>query len=116
MSDSITEQEPWTAGAPLQGRGRGVNIRDVLGQAMKDEGLKTPLIIRFQDILHHRVRVLNEAFVKAISENKYRGLYRGVFPIKVNQLREVCEEIVEAGRPWHYGIEVGSKPEMFAGL
>ncbi len=102
--------------APLQGRGRRVAIRDVLDQALKDEGLKTPLIIRFQDILHHRVRVLNEAFAKAISDNKYRGSYRGVFPIKVNQLREVVEEILEAGRPFHYGIEVGSKPEMYAGL
>lgn len=102
--------------APLQGRGRRVAIRDVLEQAMKDEGLKTPLIIRFQDILHHRVRVLNEAFAKAILEHKYRGSYRGVFPIKVNQLREVVEEILDAGRPFHYGIEVGSKPEMYAGL
>lgn len=102
--------------APLQGRGRKVAIREVLDQALKDEGLRTPLIIRFQDILHHRVRVLNEAFVKAIAEHKYRGSYRGVFPIKVNQLREVVEEILDAGRPFHYGIEVGSKPEMYAGL
>jgi arginine decarboxylase len=81
--------------APLQGRGRKVAIRDVLDQALKDEGLRTPLIIRFQDLLHHRVRVLNEAFVKAIAEHKYRGSYRGVFPIKVNQLREVVEEILD---------------------
>ena len=142
MTDAITERDPWTVEdarelymidrwgggyfnvspdgkmtvAPLQGRGRTFAITDVLEQAMKNEGLKTPLIIRFQDILHHRVRVLNEAFVKAIAENKYRGTYRGVFPIKVNQLREVVEEILEAGRPFHYGIEVGSKPEMYAGL
>jgi arginine decarboxylase len=102
--------------APLQGRGRSVAIADVVEQALKDEGLKTPLIIRFQDILHHRVRVLNEAFNQAIGESKYRGTYRGVFPIKVNQLREVVEEILDAGRPFHYGIEVGSKPEMYAGL
>ncbi|HVH42522.1 MAG TPA: biosynthetic arginine decarboxylase [Labilithrix sp.] len=102
--------------APLQGRGRTVAIADVLQQALENEGLKTPLVVRFQDILHHRVRALNEAFNKAISEMKYRGAYRGVFPIKVNQLREVVEEILEAGRPFHYGIEVGSKPEMYAGL
>ncbi len=102
--------------SPLPGRGGTVAILDVVEAALRDEGLKTPLIIRFQDMLHHRVRVLNEAFAKAIQENKFRGAYRGVFPIKVNQLREVVEEIVEAGRPWHYGIEVGSKPEMFAGL
>ncbi len=101
---------------PLGARGGRIAILDVVEAAIRDEGLRAPLIIRFQDILHHRVRVLNEAFAKAIAGSKYRGLYRGVFPVKVNQLREVCEEIVEAGRPWHYGIEVGSKPEMFAGL
>ena len=102
--------------SPLGPRGKSIAIQDVVEAAIRDERLKAPLIIRFQDILHHRVRVLNEAFANAISENKFRGLYRGVFPIKVNQLREVVEEIVDAGRPWHYGIEVGSKPEMFAAL
>ncbi len=62
------------------------------------------------------MRSLNEAFNTAVADNKFRGTYRGVFPIKVNQLREVVEEILEAGRPYHYGIEVGSKPEIFAGL
>jgi arginine decarboxylase len=101
--------------APLQERGRKIAIRDVVEAAL-DQGLQAPLLIRFQDLLHHRVRQLNEAFNSAIVENKYRGAYRGVFPIKVNQLREVVEEILEAGRPFHFGIEVGSKPEVFAGL
>jgi arginine decarboxylase len=101
---------------PLQDRGKSVAILDVVQEAIATEGLKAPLVIRFQDILHHRVRVLNEAFARAIDEVKYRATYRGVFPIKVNQLREVVEEILEAGRPFHYGIEVGSKPEMYAGL
>jgi len=65
----------------------------------QEEGLKAPLIIRFQDMLHHRVRVLNEAFNRAITENKFRGTYRGVFPIKVNQLREVVEEISKPVAP-----------------
>ena len=102
--------------APLQARGRRFAILDVVEAAMKEEGLKAPLIIRFQDILHHRVRVLNDAFQRAIAENKFRGHYRGVFPIKVNQMKEVVEEILEAGRPFHYGLEVGSKPEMCAAL
>lgn len=101
--------------APLQERGRKIAIRDVV-EAAAEQGLSTPLLIRFQDLLHHRVRTLNMAFNTAISEHKYRGTYRGVFPIKVNQLREVVEEILEAGRSFHYGIEVGSKPEVFAGL
>jgi arginine decarboxylase-like protein len=77
---------------------------------------KTPLVIRLQDMLHHRGRVLNKAFNRAIAENKFRGHHREVFPIKVNQLREVVEEILAAGRPFHYGLEVGSKPEMYAAL
>jgi arginine decarboxylase len=101
--------------APLQERGRKIAILDVVNEA-REQGLQTPMLIRFQDMLHHRVRVLNEAFNHAIVENRYRGFYRGVFPIKVNQLREVVEEILHAGRPYHYGIEVGSKPEIFAGL
>ncbi|MFT3766125.1 MAG: biosynthetic arginine decarboxylase [Minicystis sp.] len=101
--------------APLQERGRKIALRDVVEGAL-EQGLRTPLLIRFQDLLHHRVRALNEAFNNAIAEHKFRGTYRGVFPIKVNQLREVVEEILEAGRPFHFGIEVGSKPEVFAGL
>ncbi len=96
-------------------RGPKIPILEVVEEARR-EGLSTPMLIRFQDILHHRVRKLNAAFDAAILENKYRGKYRGVFPIKVNQLREVVEEILEAGRQSHYGIEVGSKPEMFAAL
>jgi arginine decarboxylase len=102
--------------APLQGRGGKIALTDVVEAALKEEGLKLPLVIRLQDMLHHRVRVLNEAFNRAIAENKFRGSYRGVFPIKVNQLREVVEEILDAGRPFHYGLEVGSKPEMYAAL
>jgi arginine decarboxylase len=101
--------------APSQKRGQRIELAEVVKQAIA-EGLKAPLLIRFQDLLHHRVRKLNEAFLQAINEHKYRGVYRGVFPIKVNQLREVVEEILDAGRPFHYGIEVGSKPEIFAGL
>ena len=101
--------------APLQERGKRIAITDVIAEA-RELGLQAPLLIRFQDMLHHRVRALNDAFGRAIAENKYRGVYRGVFPIKVNQLREVVEEILDAGRPYHYGVEVGSKPEIFAGL
>src|SRR4051795_11699223 len=101
--------------APLQERGIGVPIIDVLREAQALD-LNAPLLIRFQDLLRHRVETLNSAFNDAIAEHKYRGSYRGVFPIKVNQLREVVEEILDAGRPFNYGLEVGSKPEMFAGL
>jgi arginine decarboxylase len=101
--------------APLQTNGISVPIIDVLREA-QGLNLAAPLLIRFQDLLRHRVEMLNHAFNNAIAEHSYGGAYRGVFPIKVNQLREVVEEILDAGRPFHHGIEVGSKPEMFAGL
>ena len=99
---------------PLQ-NGVAVDLVDVIEEA-KGRGLKFPLLIRFQDILRHRVQALNEAFRTSIAEFNYQGSYRGVFPIKVNQLREVVEEILEAGKPYQFGLEVGSKPELYAGM
>jgi arginine decarboxylase len=101
--------------APLQEGGVAIPIIDALREAQA-LNLNTPILIRFQDLLRHRVEGLNSAFQRAIADHNYRGVYRGVFPIKVNQLREVVEEILDAGRPFHYGLEVGSKPEMYAGL
>jgi arginine decarboxylase len=72
--------------------------------------------VRFHDLLRDRVETINKAFAEAIETMGYRGVYRGVFPIKVNQLREVVEEILDAGKPWHFGIEAGSKPELMAAL
>src|SRR6188768_3630998 len=100
---------------PLQAAGATVDLTDVIEEA-KGRGLKFPLLIRFQDILRHRVEAINKAFLNSIAEFNYQGKYRGVFPIKVNQLREVVEEILDAGKPFDFGLEVGSKPELFAGL
>ena len=100
---------------PLQDGGAAVDITDVIEEA-KGRGLKFPVLIRFQDILRHRVESINLAFRNSITEFNYQGKYSGVFPIKVNQLREVVEEILDAGKPYNFGLEVGSKPELFAGL
>src|SRR5271166_3646856 len=100
---------------PLQEAGATVDLTDVIEEA-RVRGLKFPLLIRFQDILRHRVESINLAFRNSIAEFNYQGKYRGVFPIKVNQLREVVEEILDAGKPFEFGLEVGSKPELFAGL
>src|SRR5207302_10189009 len=62
------------------------------------------------------VEAINLVFCNTITEINYQGKYRGVFPIKVNQLREVVEEILDAGKPFEFGLELGSKPELFAGL
>jgi arginine decarboxylase len=100
---------------PQEENGATVDITDVIEEA-KGRGLKFPLLIRFQDILRHRVESINLAFRNSIKEFNYQGQYRGVFPIKVNQLREVVEEILDAGKPFRFGLEVGSKPELFAAL
>lgn len=100
---------------PLREKGAVVDLTDVIEEA-KGRGLKFPLLIRFQDILRDRVEAINQAFSSAITEFNYQNRYRGVFPIKVNQLREVVEEILDAGKPYQFGLEVGSKPELFAGL
>ena len=100
---------------PLHESGAAVDLTDLIEEA-RGRGLKFPVLFRFQDILRHRVEAINTAFRSSIAEFNYQGKYRGVFPIKVNQLREVVEEILEAGRPFDFGLEVGSKPELFAGL
>src|ERR1700751_4868171 len=100
---------------PLQENGGSISILAVVEEA-RNRGLGFPLVIRFQDLLRHRVEGVNRAFQTAISEFNYRGNYRGVFPIKVNQLREVIEEIVDAGQQFHFGLEAGSKPELVAAL
>src|SRR3954463_11540083 len=100
---------------PLGDSGAAVDLTDVIEEA-KARNLKFPVLIRFQDILRNRVEAINMAFRNAITEFNYQGRYRGVFPIKVNQLREVVEEILDAGKPYEFGLEVGSKPELFAGL
>ncbi len=108
-------EEGHVVALPLQEAGASVDLNDVVEEA-RGRGLKFPLLIRFQDILRHRVQTINLAFRNSIEQFNYKGRYRGVFPVKVNQLREVVEEILEAGKPFEMGLEVGSKPEMFASL
>src|SRR6186713_512217 len=100
---------------PLQEGGGPIDIMAVVEEA-RTRGLGFPLVIRFQDLLRHRVIAINRSFQAAITEFGYRNHYRGVFPIKVNQLREVIEEIVDAGQEFHFGLEAGSKPELVAAL
>jgi len=100
---------------PLQENGGSIDLLEVVNEA-RARHLGFPLVIRFQDLLRHRVESINRVFQTAITEFGYRNQYRGVFPIKVNQLREVIEEIVDAGQPFHFGLEAGSKPELVAAL
>ena len=98
---------------PKRGEGPGVDLKSVV-EEIRSQGLGLPVLIRFQDIIRHRVVGLNEAFRKSIAEFGYKGQYQGVYPIKVNQMREVVEEIIDAGRPYDFGLEAGSKAELVA--
>ncbi|MGL5017880.1 MAG: biosynthetic arginine decarboxylase, partial [Luteolibacter sp.] len=92
-----------------------VSLFEVI-DGLRDRGTHLPVLLRFRDLLHSRITEINESFRKAIKETKYRGEYRGVYPIKVNQQRQVIEEIAEFGKRYHYGLEAGSKPELIAAL
>ncbi len=93
--------------------GREIDLHEVVtGLAARD--LSTPVVVRFSDILRHRLTRLRDAFATAIAENEYKSRYCAVFPIKVNQQRLVVEEIYGYGREFGFGLEVGSKPELLA--
>jgi arginine decarboxylase len=97
-----------------QGSAR-IDLKELVDD-LRSRGCNLPLLIRFSDILRTRVEQLCGAFQTAIAENDYKGVYRGVYPIKVNQQRHVVEELVEYGRPFNLGIEAGSKPELLVAL
>jgi arginine decarboxylase len=97
-----------------RGRGGGALDLKALVDELQRRGIQLPLLLRFSDILRSRIELINNAFASAIAEMNYQGVYRGVYPIKVNQSRVVVEEVVDYGRPFHYGLEAGSKPELLA--
>ncbi|MEZ4286811.1 MAG: biosynthetic arginine decarboxylase [Polyangiales bacterium] len=94
---------------------RGVDLYELTSQ-LRARGLDLPLLIRFPDILHDRIRKINTCFETAIREYDYPNRYRGVFPIKVNQQRHLVDAIVDSGRDWDFGLEAGSKPELLIAL
>jgi arginine decarboxylase len=100
---------------PEPHQGPQVDIVKVV-EEMRREGVQLPAVIRFQDILRSRVKNINRAFRQVIEEADYEGRYIGVYPVKVNQMREVVEEIMDAGAPYDFGLEAGSKPELLSVL
>src|SRR5512143_7414 len=90
-----------------------IDMKELIDELVA-RGIQLPILLRFSDILRARIELLCGAFNGAIREYGYGGMYRGVYPIKVNQNRTVVEEIIEFGRPFHYGLEAGSKPELLA--
>ncbi len=100
---------------PDRQEGRGIDLKKLVDDLIL-RGINLPVLVRFTDILKHRLGELHEAFKTAITENGYNGTYACVYPIKVNQQRHVVEEIVEFGKPYGFGLEAGSKPELLAVL
>jgi arginine decarboxylase len=92
---------------------RAIDLYEVV-QGLRERGLTAPLLLRFSDILQHRLRHIRDAFASAIAENEYGGQYMAVYPIKVNQQRHVVEEVYKFGADLGFGLEVGSKPELLA--
>ncbi len=90
-----------------------IDLKELVEEVRK-RGIGMPLLVRFPEILRGRIVELNEAFRRAIAEYGYKSAYKGVYPIKVNQDRYVVERILEYGRPYHHGLEAGSKPELLA--
>ncbi len=87
-----------------------------IAHGLQERGLKLPVLLRFSDILDDRIKYINESFQQAIEEAGYRGSYRGVYPIKVNQQQQVVEEITQFGKQFHHGLETGSKAELIAAM
>src|SRR5262249_51115587 len=94
---------------------RAIDLKHLVDQLLT-RGIQLPILLRFTDILRHRVGELHDAFKGAITEFGYEGQYCCVYPIKVNQQRHVVEEILDFGRPFNFGLEAGSKPELLAVL
>jgi arginine decarboxylase len=92
-----------------------IDLKELVEQ-LQTRGIQVPILLRFTDILRHRVGEIHDAFKSAIREFDYKGNYCCVYPIKVNQQRHVVEEILDFGKPFNFGLEAGSKPELLAVL
>jgi arginine decarboxylase len=94
---------------------RGIDLKELVDN-LQLRGISLPLLIRFGEILQHRLGEMHQAFQTSITEQGYKGSYCCVYPIKVNQQRQVVEEVFKYGRPYRFGLEAGSKPELLAVL
>src|ERR1700730_7809137 len=96
---------------PTKETGRSIDLKQLIDQ-LQLRGITLPTLIRFRDVLQHRLKDIQEAFQVASRQLDYSGRYICVYPIKVNQQRQVVEEVLEFGRQYGFGLEAGSKPEL----
>src|SRR5215210_2814741 len=98
---------------PTKDASRSIDLKQLVDN-LQLRGISLPTLIRFSDVLQHRLKDIFEAFQSAIAQHEYGGRYICVYPIKVNQQRQVVEEVLNFGRPFNFGLEAGSKPELLA--
>jgi len=101
--------------SPKGDRGGSLDLYELV-ESLKQRNLGLPLLIRFSDILEDRIERLNSCFAKAIARYNYKNVYRGVYPVKCNQHRQLVEDLVRFGQPHYFGLEAGSKPELMIAL
>jgi len=98
---------------PTKEPGRRIDLKDLV-ERLQVRGIGLPVLLRFTDILKHRLGDIHAAFQNAMTQHQYQGGYSCVYPIKVNQQRQVVEEVLNFGRRYRFGLEAGSKPELLA--
>jgi arginine decarboxylase len=98
---------------PTKDPTRAIDLKELVDRLVL-RGIDLPILIRFAEILKHRLGEIHQVFQAAINEHKYQGRYCCVYPIKVNQQRQVVEEVLQFGKPFRFGLEAGSKPELLA--
>jgi arginine decarboxylase len=98
---------------PTKDPAKAIDLKELVDR-LQLRGISLPVLIRFTDILKHRLGDIHAAFQTAIAQHQYQGGYSCVYPIKVNQQRQVVEEVHRFGKPYNFGLEAGSKPELLA--
>jgi arginine decarboxylase len=100
---------------PVEGDTRSVDVKRIVDDLISRR-VKLPVLIRFPQIFASQVRKMNQSFRSAMKEYDYKGEHRAVFPLKVNQRKQVIESYLEEGSKYSYGLEAGSKPELYAAI
>jgi arginine decarboxylase len=98
---------------PTRDPAQAIDLKELVDR-LQLRGISLPVLVRFTDILKHRLGDIHAAFQGAIAQHQYQGSYSCVYPIKVNQQRQVVEEVLNFGKPYKFGLEAGSKPELLA--
>ena len=111
----VVNEKGHVAVRPFEDEALSIDVMDVIAETRR-RNVGFPLLLRFQEVLRARVRRLSQSFADAIGDAGYKNEYRAVYPIKVNQLHEVVEEVLDAGKPYGLGLECGSKAELVATL